>query len=247
MKRLAKRLAIVAGIIVVAIYLADLALVSSVTLRYRLTVAVDVNGLTHTGSGVVGVTYKTIAKSLYPYVFMPFQGQFRGAVRGNAITVDLGKPGLLFVVNFRPFLADKQGYIILKHGSALDLLPFVAYGLPTDHPPWDEVRYAAQIARAKPRPIAIAPETLPMLVRFTDIADRNTIEEVDPRDFSASFGPGVHLKSVTFELTRDPVTPMPATWPTWLKRETHTYFRFHHQTLWSYVGIWTDAFKGDRQ
>ncbi len=58
-----------------------------------------------------------------------------------------------------------------------------------------------------------------MLVRFTNINDRNSIEEVDPRDLAAAYGPGVRLVGVTFELTHDPVTPIPSVWPSWLKLE----------------------------
>jgi hypothetical protein len=46
----------------------------------------------------------------------------------------------------------------------------------------------------------------PMLVTFGDIADPASVELVDPADLAASFGPGVRLKSVTLEVTDEPVT-----------------------------------------
>ena len=45
-----------------------------------------------------------------------------------------------------------------------------------------------------------------MLVRFRDINDPKTVERVDPGKIDASFGPGVSLKSATFQVTDDPVT-----------------------------------------
>jgi hypothetical protein len=46
----------------------------------------------------------------------------------------------------------------------------------------------------------------PMLVTFGDIADPTSVKLVDPADLAASFGPGVRLKSVTLEVTDEPVT-----------------------------------------
>lgn len=46
----------------------------------------------------------------------------------------------------------------------------------------------------------------PMLVTFTNITDPESVELVDPADLAASFVPGVRLKSVTLEVTKEPVT-----------------------------------------
>ncbi len=46
----------------------------------------------------------------------------------------------------------------------------------------------------------------PMLVTFGDISDPASVTLVDPADLAASFGPGVRLKSVTLEVTDEPVT-----------------------------------------
>ncbi len=98
-----------------------------VTLRYRLTVDVDVNGVTRTGSGVVQVTYQSLPQWFIEALPLDWAAQFHGSLTGSAITVDLGDRGLLFVVNSFPFLANTQGYLALPRGASLDLLPFVAY------------------------------------------------------------------------------------------------------------------------
>jgi hypothetical protein len=49
-------------------------------------------------------------------------------------------------------------------------------------------------------------KAMPMLVTFTDIADPTTVRRVDPDNLAASFGPGYRLKSVTLEITGEPVT-----------------------------------------
>lgn len=87
-----------------------------------------------------------------------------------------------------------------------------------------------------------------MMVRFTNINDPNSGEEVDPRNLATTMGPGVHLASVTFELTHDPVTPIPRIWPAWLKSQTVREVVFAHQKLWGAFGqdgIDISAFKGD--
>ena len=52
----------------------------------------------------------------------------------------------------------------------------------------------------------LARESYPRLVTFTDIADPETVRRVDPDDLAASFGPGYRLKSMTLEITDEPVT-----------------------------------------
>lgn len=52
----------------------------------------------------------------------------------------------------------------------------------------------------------VAPENYPILVTFKDIADPTSVERVDPDNLAASFGPGYRLKSISVEITDDPVT-----------------------------------------
>jgi hypothetical protein len=45
-----------------------------------------------------------------------------------------------------------------------------------------------------------------MLVRFRDLADPTSVERVEADNLAASFGPGVRLKRITVQTTRDAVT-----------------------------------------
>lgn len=101
MKRAAKLLVVCAAI-VGGLYVAYVVAFPTAYLRYRLTLNVDVDGVTRTGSGVVEIPY-----SFAPDAFASLPGNtFYGDIRGSAITVDLGARGLLFVVNEYPALAD---------------------------------------------------------------------------------------------------------------------------------------------
>ena len=46
----------------------------------------------------------------------------------------------------------------------------------------------------------------PTFVTFTDITDPKTVRRVDPDDLAATFGLGYRLRSVTLEITDEPVT-----------------------------------------
>ena len=46
----------------------------------------------------------------------------------------------------------------------------------------------------------------PMLVTFSNINFPKTVREVRPDQFSSIFGPGYGLKSITLEITDEPVT-----------------------------------------
>lgn len=52
----------------------------------------------------------------------------------------------------------------------------------------------------------IPPKENPQLVTFRSIDDPTTVEPVDPNNLAANFGPGVQLKSMTLEITNEPVT-----------------------------------------
>ena len=52
----------------------------------------------------------------------------------------------------------------------------------------------------------IGPEDLPTLVTFRDPAVPTTVEQVDPNNLAATFGPGARLRRATIEITDEPVT-----------------------------------------
>lgn len=197
-----------------------------VFISYRLTVDVDVDGVTHSGSGIIHVAYEAlIERSIGGFLSARMRG-FRGTVKGYAITVDLGDRGLLFVVGSSTLKVAAHNDGSVLGGTTLAELPFYAcrsiFPRPDQRAPTNgtagEIRARARmIQKAKKEPISIAAVDVPMMVRFTDISNRRSVEIVDPQDLAATFGAGVRLAGVTFELARGRVTPMPSVWPNWLK------------------------------
>jgi hypothetical protein len=236
-----KKFLMVSGAIVGGLCLAYLMFFPTDYLRYRLTLDVDVDGVTRTGSGVVEVAYQGMSGWLSEIG----QGaHFGGEMRGYAITVDLGERGLLFVVDSRPFLEDPATHLLaLPKLASLNMLPFVAYGLSQSYDPSSGLA-AVRKLQTKKGSVNVPPDGLPMVVRFLNVDDGSTIEELDPRDLSAAYGPGVRLARARFEFTTDQVSPMPAIWPKWLVSGEQLGFGFSNQHLWSSSPISIKAFKG---
>lgn len=63
----------------------------------------------------------------------------------------------------------------------------------------------------------LAFDNLPLLVRFRDINDPKTVEEVDPKNLEASFGKGIKLVSATLQMTDEEVTTGVDKWLGWLE------------------------------
>lgn len=155
------------------------------TLRYRLTLEFD-DGVVHSGSSVIEVSLQEKPS------WFPGSSGITPSIRGEAVVVDLGSKGLLFAL-LTP--DDRTGSPPL-------------YELPLKLVAGRGTSFAEALRKMKSSksPVPIPRETLPMLVRFRDINDPKTVERVDPGKIDASFGPGVSLKSATFQVTDDPVT-----------------------------------------
>ena len=221
--------------IAIGFYVAYLLIFPSVTLRYRLTVNVDIDGVTHTGTGVVEVFYQPVPDSLSG---IGGGEHFGGDLRGYAITVDLGDRGLLFVVNLRSIWGGRK---LPLDSSSFSMLPFTAYGLPDAGLLGSHGLQLARELRGKSGSVNIPLQKLPMIGRFEDINDSNSgFEELDPLNLAPAYDHHVRLTRAQFEFTNAPISPMPNVWPAWLNADTDDSYTagLHNQHL----GV--SAFKG---
>jgi hypothetical protein len=161
--------------------------------RYRLTFEVETPEGVKTGSAVREVKAAT---------GMRF-GDASGTtmrVTGEAVTVDLGARGLLFAVLSRGESVDDGGYIVFRSfpypGSPNG--PLMGVGTR------EGIAYYERLEARADVPF----ETLPTLVRFNDIANPRTVELVDPKDLSKSYGAGVGLKSASIEMVDNGIWPL---------------------------------------
>lgn len=194
--------------------------------RYRLTVEVDTPEGLRSGSSVIEV--KNAADN--QHVLGPM-AIVRGDSRGEAVMVDLGKHGKLFAL-----LCDTN-----KVDWAVDALEQFAkrptnadvQGLPDTgiNPKFDLFMQRVRALRGRfvvPRWLPfprIGPKEprsgYPLLVRFRDIAQPASVEEVNPDDLAASFGSGVSLRRLVVTTTDDPVTYSLVKTLPWLDRLPH--------------------------
>lgn len=235
MKRGAKILAVCTAI-VAGLYAAYLVLFPTVYLRYRLSLSMDVDGVIQTGSGVMEIPY-----SFAPDIFASLPGShFYGGMRGYAITVDLGARGPLFVVNALPSLADTAtGKPLFPNAADLSQLPLVAFKISAA----SEIRNLQHSNKSTD----ISPQRLPMIVRFVDINNCSSIEEVNPVDLAATLGPGVSIKRVTLTITQDPISSTPTTWPACLVSSNNQNFSLQNPptSLFRVGPFLTTIFKGE--
>jgi hypothetical protein len=171
---------------------------STQTIRYRLTLEVEADGMVRRGSSVIETRWsdQSLLKGLANGMSWVVH------TRGEAVIVDLGSRGILFALltgvetkargsNLSYFPEDPQQVL---------LTPFGAIG---------QGSITADFLRklSLRRDVLKVPVSgLPMLVRFRDVHDPMTVEQVDPSDLEASFGPGVKLRGATIAITDDPVT-----------------------------------------
>lgn len=155
--------------------------------RYRLSLVLDVDGVEQTSSGVIGVSYQLSPDGLVA----GFGGShFGGDMHGNAVTIDLGKRGLIFVIDSGSLVPKALPGTGRLRPASVDLsrLPLDAYSLPTDGAPSAMAQPLRQL-RAETKAVDVPIEKLPMFVRFRDIDDPVSIEEIDPGHLDALMAP----------------------------------------------------------
>ncbi len=167
-----KRL-ILAGLTVSALVCAVAGCAPSQTQRIKITVSVDDNGVLRTGSSVMQFSCTGTDNSLGG------MGIGSCAISGEAVPVDLGAHGYLFML-----LCGGGNY--LQDGVISDIMgarpsPYVKS--------WD-----------------LTPDRIPRLVTFDNPDDSRTVESVDPQHLDRTFGQGISLKSIHAEYTREPIT-----------------------------------------
>jgi len=150
----------------------------------KVTVNVDTPEGVRTGYSVVrvGVRKYSGLQRKFGYAYGA------GVIEGEAVVVDLGDGRYLFALVVAGNMAYRASEVVFD-----DLLPEE-----------DAARYRKmqrlRVRREVPR------EMYPLLVTFDDINDPKTVKRVDPDNLEATFGAGYRLKSITLEITDEPVT-----------------------------------------
>lgn len=191
------------------------------TWRYKMTVTVETPEGLKTGSAV---------REIYAYSHPPLLGVSRDAFfevkKGEAVVVDLGARGVLFVL-----MSIGGG-----GGQALHV-PFHAFSSPCPKAPSIgrcDIRYFSALKNSGKA--LLKPRHYPGMVHFKNIADPKSVERVTEMqqckdsekpsensycvkhdNFAKFFGEGVALGSIEVEMTQENITPKVNAFLPWLK------------------------------
>ena len=191
----------------------ELVLFPSWTVRYRLTIDVAVDDEIRSGSGVIEMIWTDMSNNPLMH------GRWDLTFRGEAFSLDLGSRGRLFALLSSPkaprYLAKPGTHIFTPAIDAFS--PELSVGTMTG---WtlSSIAWRRDV-------VELAPSLLPMLVRFRDIDDPKTVEEVDPSDLADSFGPNVKIVRATVQIVPSgfwPFNRFNAPFPQWLFGEPIT-------------------------
>lgn len=157
--------------------------------RYRMTVEVETPQGLRTGFAVREIIPRTPPP-------LPALGESRPRwdVRGEAVVVDLGGGRTLFAL-----LTGRDGYVDYAGKGVSTIFRVMDRDVGPrggPHELWPKV------------PVIREPITdpLPLLVRFGDVADPASVEEVKPDALDRTFGAGVRLRRIAIEATNEAVT-----------------------------------------
>lgn len=184
--------------------------------KYRLTLNVSVDGVVKSGTVV-----NELSISFNDGIFAGMGNAFTPGCRGDAVVVDLGDKGLLFVL--------LKGDEARKGRSGYDMGSQVPLGfVHSEIPEWRSYpgEWPQKLdALAKRRgAVWVEPRYLPLMVRFRDINNPATVERVDPTDLAKTYGPGVRIDSALLEITGDaPTRGIAKRMPEWFGRYEKEY------------------------
>lgn len=127
------------------------------------------------------------------------------SLTGEAVYLDLGRGKNLFVTLSNNGSGRPSRSIVLDGAYNAIWLPIRVFEFDWDWgDEWELERQARAAKAAGPKNVPLI--ALPTLVTFRDPTDPMSVELVDPRDISKTFGNSYALTKATLELTDDPPT-----------------------------------------
>jgi hypothetical protein len=166
----------------------------SISYRYRLTVAVEVDGQIHAGSTVIGLSHQFSPKIL------PDASTYSESVSGQAALIDLGTRGVLVVALGGPdYRCDVQaGHLLGRAYEPAATRRPCEVGYPRT------LENERALARMKGS-IDLTPDNMPAFIWFSNKADPATAHFVKPQAFASVIGDSTRLVSAKVQITHDPI------------------------------------------
>ena len=174
----------------------------SETYRYKLMLSLDTPDGVKTGSNVVQI-------DAWDYTFPAIQGEPQ-KTRGQALYLDLGpgrRPVIALLTHIRrndEVAQNGHPYHALWLGNSPSLvLADVCLGGAGN---LDWIEMATRFNERCRQPFPITPADLPDVVTFGDVNNPKSVMLVDPNNLSATLGQGVSWRSMTLQVTDEPLT-----------------------------------------
>jgi hypothetical protein len=155
--------------------------------RYRLTIAIEIDGTVHSGSSVIEVIWRG-----QPYI--PGAGSFIPDVRGQAVYVGLESRGAVVAT-----LSNGESY-----GPARDGSLSVLWLVPRAFLLRDSSDYLPKLPALRGRR-ELAPNNMPRLIWFPNVAEPKTARRFTAAEIPTLFGPGARLRTAEVEITDAPI------------------------------------------
>jgi hypothetical protein len=160
--------------------------------RYRFTVEVDDNGGIVSGSSV-----QEEHCTFNDGFFKQIGNALNCGVKGEAVVVDLGAKGQLFVLLTQDKTRPRAS------GNARGIFEAAHFDLFVNRSMTAAV--FDRVAAYK-EPVTARAVNMHLMVRFLNVDDPRSAKPVDPEHLDASFGPGVKLEKATVLMTNDAPT-----------------------------------------
>lgn len=176
----------------------------SAELHYKLAVDIDVDGVIPHGEGVYRVDFQSQGPLL-----ISGTPQWDIGVRGKPFAVDLGRRGIMFVsMQDDPDRRhiEHYNYKLASATAGREALGTYFDFFVNDLPNGREAQAKIEAFANSPTTVDVPLRALPMLLRFTNIDDPQSVARVDPNNLAASFGPGVEIRRATASITHDEIT-----------------------------------------
>ncbi len=161
---------------------------------FRMTVNVEVDGKVHSGSSVIQVGWQTPNP-----LFRGLAAGWNQRFEGEAVLVDLGKPGVLLALLKNPYFWSPD---VPNARPLYEILLKAFFGSKGITKERLEDLEGKRFSNAK-RTLQV--ENLPRFAYLSDVNNRQSAIPVDPRYLSEDIGPGVRFVSAQLELTSDPI------------------------------------------
>jgi len=170
----------------------------------KMTVEVEKDGKILKASSVIGLRFR---RTPNPHGF-----GYPGRVKGEAVVLEIEPGRYLFAL----LVSEKNKYeymndLAARYAFSQDLVDLGASKskgsrlkgqLDARRPFW--LPYMSKLPTDSPR--VLDEQHYPLFVTFKDINDPASVLQVNPDDLAASFGEGTKLKTITLEITDEPVT-----------------------------------------